>query len=413
MTWTQYGSFGAVGASNDQVERCSTTSGATQGGISSVSTATLEPEPEPEPQHELEPEPEPELGFALQPIMVEDKGWGLGQAEWHVCQIECDAHGILTLRRPRGVAESHATLRGCRIQDVKNPRKHHPGAFRLCLSKTDSAGASEYVVAGCTTRGLTSAEWRAVLLAQRGTSVAGVGVSSMLHSPGVFDVVQMFQPRCRPNVQLVVGTMGIQIFDGPHFIVSHLYQDFPAHGWVWDADCIASAAGNAKRWGTAPHGADGGAVRIQLGAAMSRSDIRVARASGEWASGSGRLLVLGVESEQVGQRLVSQISIQMAKHEDAETEARRQLERAAGGLFQRFLRDAMSCSAEAIALGCPEPLLAEPYADNPIDTSLVGLLSLLPPASARESKSGDRAGASIPSRSSAPSSAESGQRDGE
>ena len=114
---------------------------------------------------------------------------------------------------------------------------------------------------------------------------------------------------------------------------------------------------------------------------MSRAEIRVARATGEWASGSGRLLVLGVETEEVGQRLVSQISIQVAKHEEAEVAARRQLERAAGGLFQRFLRDATSCSVEAVAQGCPEPQLPEPYADNPIDTSLVALLSLVPPPS--------------------------------
>ncbi len=383
MTWTQYGSFGAVGASNDQVElsgRSTTSGGATQGGASAAS-AQLEPEPELQPEPEPEPELdcEPELGFALQPIMVEDKRWGLGQSEWHVCQIECDEHGSLTLRRPRGVPEIQATLRGCRVQDLKNPRSQHPDAFRLRLGEPDSAGVSEYVVAGCITRGLCSTEWRTVLLAQRGTSVAGVGVSSVLHSPGVFEVVQMFQPSCSPNVQLVVGTMGIQIFDGARFIVSHLYQHFAARGWAWDADYIASATANARRWGTAPRGSDGGAVRIQLGAPMSRAEVRVAHASGEWASGSGRLLVLGVDSEEVGQRIVSQISIQVASHEEAEAAARRQLERAAGGLFQRFLRDATSCSVEAVALGCPEPQIAEPYADNPIDTSLVALLSLVPP----------------------------------
>ena len=48
MTWTQYGSFGAVGASNDQAEllACSaTSSGATQAG-SSDSVQLTEPEPE-------------------------------------------------------------------------------------------------------------------------------------------------------------------------------------------------------------------------------------------------------------------------------------------------------------------------------------------------------------------------------
>jgi hypothetical protein len=55
------------------------------------------------------------------------------------------------------------------------------------------------------------------------------------------------------------------------------------------------------------------------------------------------LLVLGVASEDIGERLLSQISIQIAKGEEVEVEARRQLERAAGGLFKRFLRDAAVC----------------------------------------------------------------------
>jgi hypothetical protein len=161
---------------------------------------------------------------------MEDKGWGLGQAAWQLCQLDCNTHGALTLRRPGGIPVTRASLRGCTTADVQNPRKDHPGAFRLTLSAPDSAGALRYVLAGCATRGLSSESWRELLLAQRGNGVASLGVSSVLGPPAMFEVVQQFQPAssiCSPNVQLVVGTMGIQIFDGPRFIASYLVRKTP------------------------------------------------------------------------------------------------------------------------------------------------------------------------------------------
>ena len=79
------------------------------------------------------------------------------------------------------------------------------------------------------------------------------------------------------------------------------FRDFASQGCSWDETCIATVLGGAQRWGTAPSGADGGAVRIQLGGTpMSRAEIRVARASGEWAAGNkttGVLPTFNIEND--------------------------------------------------------------------------------------------------------------------
>ena len=114
---------------------------------------------------------------------------------------------------------------------------------------------------------------------------------------------------------------------------------------------------------------------------MNSQMIKLARATGEWASGSSRLLVIGVDSKDMGERLVSQISINYAKREEAEAEARRVLERAAGGLFQRFLADSLQCSIVAESLGYPGPAdCPEPYDDSPKAgvSDILSLMSLVP-----------------------------------
>jgi hypothetical protein len=198
--------------------------------------------------------------------------------------------------------------------------------------------------------------------------------------------------RIGPEIQLSVGSMGVQLFDGPRFLSSLLYQSMLG-GWEYaPSEFVATRYVRRDPY-------PGGTLRIMLrrltrtercvvlqhqpGAPLasllcflfwrgashfaSSYSLRL-RATGEWQTGNKDLRVFHVASKRDGEQMAAQMKANNAPRKAAERAAQRNLENAALELFQRFLTDAVQvakehqsgvASSESADRGGCEPELAQ------------------------------------------------------